>query len=72
MIRNIIKTNYETEIKNHMFNSFKNIESKVDEKINVFKEPSMEPAIKYLELNSKLIKQGWLSNPPRHPRESDK
>lgn len=73
MLSKIFNTIKDLSIKNDLKQSFQSIEKQVDQKIDViYKEPSMEPAIRYLELNSRLINEGWLSNPIRHPRDSDK
>ena len=73
MLSKIFNSVKDLTMKKDLKYSFENIEKQVDKKINViYKEPSMEPAIKYLELNRRLINEGWLSNPLRHPRDSDK
>ena len=73
MLSKIFNTVKDLTMKKDLKYSFENIEKQVDKKINViYKEPSMEPAIRYLELNSRLIHEGWLSNSLRHPRDSDK
>ena len=73
MLSRIFNSVKDLTIKKDLKQSFENIEKQVDEKINIkYIEPSMEPAIRYLELNMLLSNQGWLSNPIRHPRDSDK